>query len=132
MRKLGTAILLAAGALLSTAANAQSWGVYIGNTPDYYGHDGYGRQGVWDDDVNATCSGQRARALEWRLRHEYEENEISGWDADRINRQIDRLERKQDHECQEGDWGAVRNISYQYRQIDQWIDQMAHGRWRGD
>ena len=129
MRKLGTAILLAAGVMVSTAANAQSWGVYVGNSPGYYG---YNRQGDWDDGVNAVCSGQQARALEARLRHEYDENEISGWDAARINRQIDRLERKQVHECREGDWRALRNISYQYSQIGQWIDQQAHGRWRGD
>ncbi|HEY7805826.1 MAG TPA: histidine kinase [Croceibacterium sp.] len=132
MRKIATAVLLAAGMMAAPAAHAQSWGVYVGNSPGYNGNGyGYGNgyQRGWDNGVNAVCSGQRAYRLEARLRQEYREGEIDGRDGARIQRSIDRLENKQRHECCEGDWGAIRNISYQYDQLDQWIDQEAHGRW---
>ncbi len=135
MYKIAAAALLAAGIMVSPAAHAQSWGVYVGNAPGYYGYgNGYGygyryRPG-WDNGINAVCSGQRAYALENRLRHEFQEGEIEGWQASRIQRSIDRLERKQREECREGDWRAIQSISYQYNQIGRWIDQQAHGRWR--
>ena len=130
MRKLGTAILLSAGLLVSPAAHAQSWGGYVGKAPTYYGYDRQG--GAWDRGSRGVCSGWRAHSLEAKLRHEYRENQIDRWDAMRIQRQIDRLEQRQYRECQEGDWRAVQRISFQYDQIDRWIDQQAHGRWGGD
>jgi len=130
MQKFGTALVVAAGLLASPSANAQSWGVYIGSGPRYYQPD---RHFGWNDRrIDAVCSGQRARMLENRLRHEDDEGEIDDEDLDRIHNAIDRLEDKQDHECREGDWRNVRNISYQYDQIGAWIDREAHGRWRGD
>jgi len=130
MRKIATAVLLVAGMMVAPAAHAQSWGVYVGNAPGYYGN-GYGNgyQRGWDG-VNAVCSGQRAYRLEARLRQEYQEGEIDWRDGARIQRSIDRLEDKQRHECREGDMRAIQNISYQYDRIGQWIDQEAHGRWR--
>lgn len=136
MHKLGTTIVLLAGFMVSPSANAQSWGVYIGNGPRNYQGPGYyqsDRRFGWNDGrINAVCSGQRAQMLEDRLRHEDDEGEIDDDDLDRIHGAIDRLEDKQDHECREGDWRGVRNISYQYDQIGAWIDREAHGRWRGD
>jgi len=129
MRIIGTAILLAAGILVSQAANAQSRDGYGGYGQRYGGYD---RPGYWNNGANGVCSGQRAHSLEAKLRHEYSENEIDGRTAERINRQIDKLERKQNHECREGDWNSVRNISFKYDQIEQWIDRLAHGGWRGD
>lgn len=131
MRKITTAILLGASLLAAPAAHAQSWGVYVGNAR---GYDGYGRDG-WQDDWRrgdgGVCSGRRAHELEAKLRHEYREHEISGWDAARMQRQIDRLEQKQYRECREGDWRAVQRISFQFDQIDRWIEQRAHGGWGG-
>ncbi|MGZ3172069.1 MAG: histidine kinase [Croceibacterium sp.] len=128
MRKIATAILLGAGLMAAPAAHAQSWGVYVGNAP---GYDRYGR-GDWQRGDGGVCSGQRAHALEAKLRHEYRENEISDWEATRMQRQIDRLEQKQYRECREGDWRAVQRISFQFDQIDRWIEQRAHGGWDGD
>jgi hypothetical protein len=118
--------------LVSPAAHAQSWGVYVGNGRGYNGYDGYDRRGDWRRGGSSVCSGQRAHSLEAKLRHEYRENEIDRWDAMRIQRQIDRLEQRQYRECQEGDWQAVQRISFQYDQIDRWIDQQAHGDWGDD
>lgn len=125
MQKIAAAALLAAGLMVSPAAHAQSWGVYVGN-----GHSGFGYQRGWDNGINSVCSGQRGYSLEARLRQEYREGEIDGRDADRIQRRIDKLEDKQRHECREGDWRAIQKIAGQYDQIGQWIDQEAHGRWR--
>jgi hypothetical protein len=130
MRKIATAVLLTAGLLVSPAANAQSWGGHSGYGQRYGGYDRRG--GYWNNRARDVCSGQRARSLKAKLRHEYREGEIDGYTAERLNRQIDRLQRKQYHECREGDWRAIRNISFQYNRIDRWIDQRAHGRWRGD
>jgi hypothetical protein len=130
MRKIGLAVLLASGLLVSPDANAQSWGGYSGYGQGYGAYDRLG--GYWNNGAGDVCSGQRARSLEAKLRHEYNEGEIDGYAAERLSRQIDRLERKRYHECREGDWNAIRNISFQYNRIDQWIDQRAHGRWRGD
>ncbi|HSR01019.1 MAG TPA: histidine kinase, partial [Sphingomicrobium sp.] len=97
MRKFGATVLIAAGVLVSSAANAQSWGVYVENAPGYHGYDQRGED--WDNGFRAVCSGQRARSLEAKLSHEAGEDEIDDWDAARIHRQIDRLEQKQDREC---------------------------------
>ncbi|HSQ95232.1 MAG TPA: hypothetical protein VLM18_03915 [Croceibacterium sp.] len=129
MRKIGTAILLGAGLLVSPAAHAQSWGVYAGNAR---GYDGYDQHGDWQRGGAGVCSSERAHSLEAKLRHEYRENEIDRWDAMRIQRKIDGLERKQYRECREGDWRAVQRISFQFDQIDRWIEQQAHGEWGGD
>jgi hypothetical protein len=116
-----------AGSLMAIgqAAQAQSWGVYIGNGG------GYGQtRHYWGDDdrlVRSVCSGQRANSLEDRLRHEEEEDEIDPDVARRIHWEIDRLEGKQRHECEEGDWRAIREISYRFNRIGQWIDAEAHG-----
>ena len=125
MHKALTIVL--AGTLMSIGqtAQAQSWGVYIGNGGGY----GQPRQYWGGDDrlVRSVCSGQRAYALESRLRHEEVEDEIDPDDARRIHFAIDRLEAKQQHECEEGDWRAIREISYRYDRIGQWINEEAHG-----
>lgn len=127
MRKYVTIAMLSAGLLACRSANAQSWGLYIGNggTPAHYRDDD-------DDDDNdglarSICSGQRAHGLEDRLRHEVDENEIGDDEADRIHGVIDRLEDKQRHECEEGDRRAIGEIAYRYDRIAQWIDSEAHG-----
>jgi len=123
-----TLTLVAAGTLLAmgTAAQAQSWGVYIGQGP---GYDRY--RGGWRDDdrmIRSVCSGQRADKLERRLMHELDEGEIAPRQARRIHDAIDRLEDRQRHECDEGDWRSVRDIAYRYDQVGQWIENEAHGR----
>lgn len=137
MQKLATALLLAAGLMVTPAAHAQSWGGYE-RGGDYRGYNqgnrgnyGYDRRSDRNYALSVTCSGQRARTLENRLQEEYREREIGQWDASRMQRSIDRLQNQAWRECREGDWRAVWNISLQYDQIGNWIDREAHGRWRG-
>ena len=122
-----TMLVLLAGtaAVMGSAAQAQSWGVYVGTGPGY----GPYRQGWGGDDrmMRSVCSGERAYRLEDRLRHEENEDEIDPRTARRIHGAIDRLEDRQRHECAEGDWRSVRDISVRYDQIGQWIDGEAHG-----
>lgn len=125
LSRLGMALLTGAMLVGGTAAQAQSWGVYVGNGPGY----GRGRHGWGGGDgmMRAVCSGDRAYRLEDRLRHEENEDEIDPRTARRIHETIDRLEDRQHRECAEGDWRSVRDISYRYDQIGQWIDGEAHG-----
>lgn len=122
-------VLAGTAAVTGTAAQAQSWGVYVGNGPAYGGYrQGWG--GGWGGDdrmMRSVCSGERAYRLEDRLRHEEAEDEIDPRTAGRIHAAIDRLEDRQRHECAEGDWRSVRDISFRYDQIGQWIDGEAHG-----
>lgn len=123
------AVLAGTAATVGTAAQAQSWGVYVGNGPGYGGYR-QGWSGGWGGDdrvMRSVCSGERAYRLEDRLRHEEGEDEIDPRTARRIHRAIDRLEDRQRHECAEGDWRSVRDIAIRYDQIGQWIDGEAHG-----
>lgn len=130
MRKFVSVMLFGAGFLVAGSANAQSWGVYIGNGG---GHPRYYRDRDDDDGLaRYICSGQRARGLEDHLRHEVDEEEIDYDDADRIHGAIDRLEDRQHHECAEGDRRAIYDIAGRYDRIAQWIDSDAHGRGRRD
>ena len=128
MHKIWVAAALCSALAFSGAAQAQSWGAYVGNGGgrDYDGpRYGYGGDGQ----VQAVCSGARAHQLEDRLRHEVDEDEIDNWQADRIHNQIDRLEDRQRHECAEGDWRSIQSIAARYDQLDRWIESQAHGRW---
>jgi len=119
------AVMMAAGALASaSAAQAQSWGVYIGSQPSY----GYAARG---DDwvVRSVCSGERARGLEGRLRHEQDEGEIDPGTADRMHDAIDRLEDRSRNECEEGDRRAIYGISQRFDRIQGWMENEAHGGW---
>lgn len=116
--------LIAAGLFTGQAAQAQSWGIYVGSDDRHYpAYDPYRDDGM----IRSICSGQRAYSLENKLRHEEYEDEIDPGDARRIHSEIDRLEDKQRHECDEGDWRAVRGLAYRYDRIGQWIDAEAHG-----
>lgn len=127
MRKMVSAVLLGASALMASSANAQSFGLYIGNDRGYDWHyRDYDADGV----VRSVCSGARAHGLEARLRHEIDEGEIDGDDAGRIHDVIDRLEDRQRHECAEGDRRSIYDIAQRYNGIGQWIDREAHGGYR--
>ncbi|MGJ3647875.1 histidine kinase [Sphingomonas sp. GlSt437] len=124
MRKLVSIVALAASGLIAGSANAQSFGIYIGNDGGYnWQYHDYDDDGV----VRSVCSGARAHALEARLRHEVDENEIDDDDAARIHNVIDRLEGRQRHECAEGDRRSIYEIAQRYNGIGQWIDREAHG-----
>lgn len=128
MRKVLIAAILGAGLFTSASANAQSWGIYIGNGGEYAP-----RYRQFDDDdrlARSICSGQRAHSLEDRLDHEEDEDEIDEDTARRIHSTIDRLEDRQRHECAEGDWPAIRDIAFRYDRIGQWINAEAHGGWQ--
>jgi hypothetical protein len=131
MRGYISSIVVVAGLMAAGTAQAQSWGIYLGNSappPTYAAH--------WRPDHGARtmdfiCSGQRAHVLEERLRHEVDEDEIDDDTADRMHEAIDRLENRQRQECAEGDWRSVREIGGRYDRIGQWMDAAAHGQgWR--
>lgn len=125
MRRIVSIVLLGTGCLFASAANAQSWGVYIGGGNGYSGQ--YADPDGDDGLVNHICSGQRARGLEARLRQEVDEEEIGDDDADQIHGAIDRLEDRERHECAEGDRRAIYEIARRYDRIGEWIDAEAHG-----
>jgi len=133
MRQMLQIALAGVALVVSGSANAQGWGLSYGNSG--YGYErGYGggyydRDDDGDRNANYICSGQRAQQLEQRLRHEREEGEIDGDTARRIHANIDRLEDKQRHECDEGDDRAIAGISDRYDRIEQWIGSEAHGGW---
>src|SRR5512139_1470214 len=96
VQKAIAAVLAFAGLVAGSSADAQSWGVYVGagsgDYPSYRGYDDNQRQ------IDYVCSGQRSHALENRLRHEEQEDEIDPDQADRIHDAIDKQEAKQQHE----------------------------------
>ena len=51
--------------------------------------------------------------------------------ADRIHSAIDATEDRARHECREGDWRAVANISNRYDRIAGWIRAEGNDGWRG-
>lgn len=118
------ALMMAASALVSTSAQAQSWGVWFGAQPSY----GYAPRG---DDwvVRSVCSGERAHRLEGRLRHEQNEGEIDPDTAERMHDAIDRLEDRSRNECEEGDRRAIYGISQRFDRIQGWMEHEAHGGW---
>ncbi len=130
MHRILAIMLVGTGMVTSPAASAQSWSGYYGNHAER-GHyqsiddddEGYGDDGR----LRAVCSGQRAHGLEATLRHEEQEDEIDREDARRIHSTIDRLEDRQRQECAEGDWRMVREISFRFDRVEQWINRWAHG-----
>lgn len=118
--------LAVAGASLAAVASPAAAQYY----PQPYGYNGYGygRYGGYgmDGRVQTVCSGQRAHALEGRLRHEEREGEIDPYAAARIHQAIDRLEGQQRQECAERDWRSIAGISSRYDRIEQWIETSAH------
>lgn len=132
MRHWIEAMAIGAGLMMAGSAQAQSWGVYIGNSAPPYA-------AGWQDDgtermMRFICSGQRAQGLENRLDHEVDEGDIDPGTANRIHAAIDGLEGRQRHECAEGDVRSVREIGWRYDRIGQWMESAAHGddgpRWR--
>jgi len=99
-------LALAASALVATGAQAQSWGGWR-----YGDRDG----GGWA--ARSVCSGERARNLEARLRHEQRECEIDPGTAERIHDAIDRLEDRSRDECAEGDGRSIWSIAQRYDRI---------------
>ena len=119
------AAITSVAVMAAGAANAQSWGVYVGNGAGYYGnYDGYngdrGRAGL-------ICSGRRGQSLEAMVRHEEDEGDIEEDTADRMLSVIDRLEDQQGEACEDRDWRQIRNIAYRYDRIERWIENEAHG-----
>jgi len=107
-------IAVAAGTLASASAgHAQGWGFWGGDSP-----------------LRGVCSGERARGLEARLRHEQRDGDIDPDTADRIHDAIDRLEDRSRGECDEGDRRAIWNIAQRFDRIQGWIENSAHGGWR--
>lgn len=125
MKKTMAVILAGSTVTISYAAQAPSWGAYVGTGGGYRAAQHYGDDG--DGFVRSVCSGQRAHALESRLRHEQDEDEIDDGVARRIHFAIDRLETRQEPECDEGDWRAIRDIAYRYDRIGDWIRNEADG-----
>jgi hypothetical protein len=123
-------IALAASALFAPAAQAQSFGLYVGNGPSWGWQAPAYRPAYrppFDWRAQQVCSGNRARQLEARLDHEYREREIDPYQGDRIHAAIDRLERRQAHECREGDLRSIYKIAGEYDRIQGRIERSAHG-----
>lgn len=130
----GAAMIAAMGAVLaiSGTAQAQGWGA----------PGGYGRpvQVDWQDRerdqdrgrADWICSGQRARQLEGRLRHEVGEGDIDPDTAGRMHEAIDGLEQRQRQECDEGDWRSISRIADRFDRIEGWMNAEARrSHWRG-
>ncbi|MBU6266731.1 MAG: histidine kinase [Sphingomonadales bacterium] len=121
------ALVFAAGALASaSAAQAQEWSIQFGSRPVY----GYGQRGGGEWAFRAVCSGERARGLEGRLRHEEDEGEIDPGTADRMHEAIDRLEDRSRNECEEGDRRSIAGIAQRFDRIQAWMNNEAHGGWQ--
>lgn len=119
----GLTIILAAGALASAgAAQAQGWGGWRD------GQSGYGYNGGGEWAMRSVCSGERARHMEGRLRHETGDGDIDPRTADRIHDAIDRLEDRSRNECAEGDRRSIWEISQRFDRIQSWIENAAHDR----
>ncbi len=121
---LATALALGSAVTLGGSASAHDW---RGNG---YGY-GYAQPGGggWQGYPGGTCSGQRGYGLERELRFKTSRGLIDYRTAQRIQRDIDRLQWKEQHECREGDWRAVGKINRDYDRIDHWIDEAAGRRW---
>lgn len=115
---LAGALALGCAATMTGTASAHDW---QGNGWGYAQPWG----GGWRGDVGGTCSGQRGYGLERELRFKTSRGLIDYRTAQRIQRDIDRLQWKEQHECAEGDWRAVGKISRDYDRIDRWIDEEA-------
>jgi len=105
-------LALTVGSLATAGTgHAQGWG--------YWG--GGGGASRW------VCSGERARGLEARLRHEQRDGDIDPDTADCIHDAIGRLEDRSRNECDEGDRRAIWDIAQRFDRIERWIQNAAHG-----
>lgn len=125
MRKLVYGLLIGSGLLAASAASAQRWDPYYGDRSDGYSSGGFGYGG------GDVCSGRRAHMLERWLDRKVETGSIDDRRADRIHSAIDATEDRARHECREGDWRAVANISNRYDRIAGWIRAEGNDGWRG-
>ncbi len=118
---------LCAALFIGTAANAHDWHNHSGRYGNGggYGFQGDHRNGEYRDGylVNATCSGDQGFRIQNRLSREVQNGNLDRRTSRRIQRDIDRLRFREEHECREGDFRAARNIGREYIRIRQWIDQ---------
>jgi hypothetical protein len=122
---LAAALALGSAVAISGTASAHDWRWNGWGYAQPYGGGWYGDRG----DFGGTCSGQRGFGLERQLRWKTSRGLIDYRTAQRIQREIDRLQWKEQHECAEGDWRAVGRINRDYDRIDRWIDEEAGRRW---
>lgn len=127
MRKLIYGLLIGSGLLAASAASAQRWDPYYAGRADNYSPGGFGYGG------GDVCSGRRAHRLERWLENKVRSGGIDDRRADRIHSAIDANEDRARHECREGDWRAVAEISNRYDRIADWIhaesDDRRRDRW---
>jgi hypothetical protein len=123
MRKLVFGLLIGSGLLAASSASAQRWDPGSWGGADSYSPGGFGYAG----DI---CSGRRARMLERWLDRKVETGSIDDRRADRIHSAIDRTEDHARHECREGDWRAIADISNRYDRIAGSIRSEGYDRWR--
>lgn len=116
MKLFKTAAMGLALVAMTGTAHAQGWGFSFS-----YGSPA---QPDWQAQrrVDWVCSGQRARQLEGRLRHEVDEGDIDPDTADRMHEAIDGLERAQQQECYERDWRSIWGIADRYDHIEGWMN----------
>lgn len=123
---LAAALALSSAVAISGTASAHDW---RGNGWGYAQPNGGGWRGDRGD-FGGTCSGQRGFGLERQLRFQVERRRIDYRTAQRIQKNIDQLQRREQHECGEGDWRAVGKISRDYDRIGDWIARESGGYWR--
>lgn len=117
-------IALAASALIATPASAHG---DFGRYQDGWNQNGWAQNGgdsrLWQ--ARQTCSGQQARALEFRLDRAVRMGAIAPRTAARIHASIDRLEDRAADECRERDWRGVEKVGFKYRDVSDWIAREA-------
>ncbi len=140
---LTTALALGSAVTISGAASAQDW-----HGPGYGGghESGYdwggGPDGSWRDRqpvdrrlAYTTCTGKRGYWMESRLQAARERGQIDWRTARRIQKSIDRLQWREQHECSEGDYRAATRIGLEYDRIGAWIARESasygNGNWGG-
>lgn len=122
---LAAALALGSAATITGTASAHDW---RGGWNGGWGYSQSWGGGGWRGDrgdFGGACSGQRGYGLERQLRWKTSRGLIDYRTAQRIQRDIDRLQWKEQHECAEGDWRAVGRIQRDYDRIDHWIDEAA-------
>jgi hypothetical protein len=121
LKSLTMTLAVGASLLTGAAAQAHEWNTWGRN--DGYQRDWRDQRGMDRDLIQSTCSGERGYNLEVRLQREVREGDIDRGSARRIQREIDRLQNKERHECREGDFREVRDISNGYIRLRAWIDR---------
>lgn len=127
LKAITSGLVLGAALFIVPAASAHDWrdhGGGLGFNGDYRDQ----RNGFL---VQTTCSGERGNRTQNYLNREIWNGNLDRWTARRIQRDIDRLRYREEHECREGDFRSARNIGQEYIRVREWIDSESNRYNRG-